>query len=389
MTSLLKYRYTILLFLALLANTIYYSFKGVVVVTDSITYLQYAQNLTRGILIPDRVIWYTGYCIFLAVFLKIGLGIKSIVFIQVILSSFSVLALQKATENFSKNSLLAFLSGFCYLLFLEVFQWNMYVLTESIFASCICFFLLFLSMYWMHKSNKDLIFSIFIALFIFWIRPLGIALLVAIGVFLFLEKMYTIMPKPVLYVFLGVFLALVLYLANTMLHDYALVENYITGEVIFNFSKIPNYLGHQYALVTLPNNLTFLKEGSTVSKALYFYVQNPIFSIKLALLKGFFFLSHTKPYYSTMHNICILVMLLPAYIGLVSFIKKNKSTIMSFVLVYLGCTTCIVMLTCEDWDGRFFMGILPFLCCFGYPYISFLRSFTAPYSIVKNKNITL
>jgi hypothetical protein len=357
-----KYRYVLILVFFCSIQFAVFQTHGIRIVNDSNRYMEYSHAIAYGDFYQEHNIWYFGFCGFMAVFFKLGLGIKSIILAQVLISACSVLLLQKAMEKLSGNVLASLVTCLAYLCFIEVSSWNFYILTESLFVSSICAFVYFLTHYTFSKHKFDLILTSLFALIVFWLRPIGISLVVAFALYLYVALLHNLLKN-----WQKIFLALTFSLAflvllTFMLSSFHLVENYATGEIVFGISRIPNYHGHEQILMEIPKDLYVPTQGSTLYKAIDFYVKNPVFGLKLLFLKAFYFLSHYKPYYSFWHNVHTLFLLIPAYIGTILFLKSaNYLALKTFVLSYIVFSTLIIMLTCEDWDGRFLMGLIPIL----------------------------
>lgn len=359
-----QYRYVFVLVFFCAIQFALYETQGIRIVNDSNRYMEYAHAIAQGDLYQDHNVWYFGFCGFMGLFFKFGLGIKSIILAQVLISACSVVLLQKAMEKLSGNVLASFVTSLAYLCFIEVSSWNFYILTESLFISAICIFLYFLTRYVHSKSKFDLLFTSFLALVVFWIRPVGISLVLAFALYLYLEHLHHRLKNWQRIGFILIGFVAFLFLLNLMLSTFHLVENYATGEIVFGISRIPNYQGHEQILMEIPRNLSVPTQGSTLYKAFVFYVKYPVFGLKLLFLKAFYFLSHYKPYYSFWHNLHTLVLLIPAYLGTLFFVKKYLNiAFRTFVVSYILINTLIIMLTCEDWDGRFLMGLLPVVFC--------------------------
>jgi len=110
-------------------------------VNDSHRYLEYAQEIGQGHFFQEHNIWYFGYCAFLAVFLKTGASITYIILFQISLSILSILLLAKAGELLFKSQFAALVLGSLILLYVNISDWNFYILTESLFISFICLLL--------------------------------------------------------------------------------------------------------------------------------------------------------------------------------------------------------------------------------------------------------
>jgi hypothetical protein len=353
-----------LIFLAV--NAFFYAQSGAVLVTDSMRYLHSAEQISIGNFYQKDEFWYYAYCLFLSIFLKLKLGHSVIVFAQIIISLVATLLLFRASQNFGFSKKIAFVSVLVYLLFFDLWRWNCYILTESLYASGVAIFVFFLSRLEQKRNMYNYAYCILLAICIFWIRPNGISLIFSFLMYTFFKETYFIRNNVLKYVSICIVVLIGFLVLNKMLGSYQLVENYQRGETIYNFSTIPTYRGHEFALLEIPNNLNIKAEGTTLEKAFWFYIQNPVFGIKLFSFKVFWFLTHTKPYYSVAHNLWCLLMLLPLYFGLIFHIIKSKNSPLNlFLILYFLSNLLIIGFSCEDWDGRFIVGILPFLFVFG------------------------
>jgi hypothetical protein len=81
-------------------------------------------------------------------------------------------------------------------------------------------------------------------------------------------------------------------------------------------------------------------------------------AVKLALFFG-----HVKPYFSLLHNAYIAIVLYPLYFfayRACRSVRFNRSALV-FLLSFVGVQGATVMVTTENWDGRFLMPALPFI----------------------------
>ncbi|WP_460891241.1 hypothetical protein [Rufibacter soli] len=128
---------------------------------------------------------------------------------------------------------------------------------------------------------------------------------------------------------------------------------YERGDLIYGYFGLTMNQFHQPQLP--PESLTQL------GQVMWFIAVNPVYFMGMALLKGFFFFIHAKPFYSIGHNIAILAYLLPVYsLAWIGWRKgplpaATKALLLTPVILQAGIT----MLTIEDWDGRWLYPVLP------------------------------
>jgi len=145
-----------------------------------------------------------------------------------------------------------------------------------------------------------------------------------------------------------------------MLNTFHLVENYLTGEIVFGISRIPNYKGHEQILLDVPKDLFIPSdEHSTLLKAVFFIINNPWYSLKLMFLKIIFFLSSYRPYYSIGHTVASAIFLIPSYYFILKEWKYLSASLKPFFFLVFILTIGIIMLTVADWDCRFIVTLLP------------------------------
>lgn len=327
---------------------------GLVEAVDSEFYLSNAQALSQGHLPTDRGLWYSSYSLFLAFVLGLGGTLTTVVLLQFLCSGIATFALYKVVYKLFQHHTIAFLAVLQYLLWFKIHQWNSYIYTESLFISfsVISFALLCFSKRPMHYILTALVIA-----FTLFLRPTGICLFIALcGYLIFIVSDKRKFSLPYLLPVSLIVLVLVLILVNTLLEEYIyyFIESYSKAELIY-----PNInLGFEAPLK--------LDKPSTAHAPLIqlfeFILYNPIYFIKLFLIKCLLFLGNAKPYFSWIHNTVIVVILYPMYACAVYGFKKmpwSKEDV--FMIIFILMQTLVVSMTSENWDGRFLIVILPFI----------------------------
>ena len=191
------------------------------------------------------------------------------------------------------------------------------------------------------------------------IRPTGIVMLLAFLVFVVSYTRQSLSPMLVIILFVlagGLLLAI-----NTMLYDYDLIATYAQGEIVFLAGKT------NYKELVLVANRPLTLPGPNMApllKPLVFFIDNPLYMLKLMALKAFYFLGRVRPYYSILHNVLLITLFVPTYIMTIWVLLRNsvpgKAT-KSFLVTYILGTLGMICLTVTDWDGRFFLPLIPML----------------------------
>lgn len=368
-----KYPFLFLVFLWIIAQFIAYYKFGIVSSVDTDLYVLEANTINNSSFPEGRSILYGSYILILAGLQFLNISVSFVVFIQVLFSGIALVCIYKITLSLSKNSFPSFIACLLYIICFKIHQWNMIIYTDSLFASCciISFYLLYFS-----DSVQNYIFTFSFILFTFFLRPTGIALLVAL-----FSYSYFIIPihKDVKTAIFVLLVTLTLLGLNFMMNYYigSFIESYAKAEIIY-----PNVS----LWIEKPTNLYIPSQKyPPLFQFIIFLTYNFFYVCKLILLKGFLFVIHAKPYYSFGHNIVIISFLIPIYYFAIKGIKSISSKpIQFFFLTFIGFQIVIVSLTSENWDGRFLLSILPFvfiLASFGMTH--FIINF--PFKFIKFK----
>jgi 4-amino-4-deoxy-L-arabinose transferase-like glycosyltransferase len=281
-----------------------------------------------------------------------GGSIEAVVIGQYVLSLVAVLALYRAAFILWDSTISAVIACMLFLGFIDISIWNSYVLTESVYTSFICFSIYCLVTINKGKvSNRFIALSIFVVLFTIFIKPTGIALLVGVAA-VFLTR---IKSRPIRIAVVSITSVLFIILVNRMLTTFVLVENYLAGEVIYAATDL---------VVERPTDLTNPSSSYPLLRVILFVVQNPLYWTKLFVLKVYYLLSHTRPFWSVAHNIFSLLVLLPSYFLFFRNARRADRNVLIFATSFLLVHILSVGMTSDDWDGRFLIPMLPVIFIF-------------------------
>jgi hypothetical protein len=359
-------------FFFIIINTFLFQKIGVKIANDSPRYLEYSNSiLTKNIFYNSHDFWYLSYIFFLTSIKLFTDNVSYIVLFQVVLSWFAVVVLYKSSLLLFKDYTIAFSTCVAYLSFIEISSWNFYVLTESFYSSIICFTIYSVIRTYNFPDFQNIILCFLLGLLSFFTKPTGIAIGIAIGSLIFYTYKKSILktPKYLLALISSLPLFLCFLLINNMLKTFILIENYLLGEIVYGVTTLPGL--QSISTLTIDVNIANLKipdkNLSPIVRMFLFFIENPIFNIRLASLKLFWFLVHCKPYFSHIHNIFIAVLLYPMYLFFgISLTKNTINNPIKLFLISIVIVNClIVSLTSEDWDGRFLMPILPAIFLLG------------------------
>jgi hypothetical protein len=366
-----NYKYFLLITLihSILSVALYYRY-GVKVVNDSRYYLESVSKFAEEGYIDGHSFWYFTYILFIYVLYTFFENPAWLVLIQNILTLGSVLVIFQFSYHWFGNRKGALFTSLGYLLFLEQLTWSFYILTEAIYAPVLCFVF-----YGLWRLDKGISSSwyfktlLFIALvFAFFIKPTGLALLIALGIAVFFRfRIWFSSYYHNLLTVWGSFIVLLL-LANQMLSSFILVENFALGEIVYGVTTLPQLSSGPYLIVIPPKNLYIPdKLESPLWRLFTFIIFNPWFMCKLFWGKVFYFVSHFRPYWSLIHNLFIVLTLYPTYYFFIKGLSFKEVLIhqRAFILSFVVAHILFIGLTSVDWDGRFLAPLYPLIFLIG------------------------
>ncbi|MEP2772828.1 MAG: hypothetical protein ABJH05_11815 [Fulvivirga sp.] len=363
--SIVKYPILIITVAYLIVSTFLFVSYGIKVVNDTHRYMEYAENLNQGIYIDQHNIWYVGYVLFLFVIQKISSSHEAIILAQYALAYVAVLCLYRTAFMLSNCKLTAVVAALIYCCFMEILTWCSYLIPEGIYISCltITFFLLVKSTRLASYIFPTSLFIIFTCL----IKPTGIALIGAILIGVTYKVGLLIKSRNVKILVSTSVCLLLLLLANRMLNTFILIENYVIGEIVYAITSLPNHPDIELLTLDIPKDIYVpSKDISPLPRLALFIINNPVFFLKLSLSKVAWFILHIRPYWSTGHNIFVMLFLMPLYyFSAVFIISEKRSSLKIFTFTFIIIHIITIAFTTVDWDGRFFMPLMPILIIFG------------------------
>jgi len=341
---------------------------GIKIVCDSPRYLNYADKLTEGMYFDPHNFWYFAYVVYVYVCNSISGGsVSLIIYGQYILNILAVFLFYKTIVLLYSKPKIAFLGTLFFITFYEISLWSTYILSESLYVSLLCFCFYFLTKLYLQKASKIDKCLGFCLLFISVLaKPTAVALLAAIlfsGLFLMLKKSKF---KVLNYCILALSVFLFFGLLEKMLTTFHWVDrDYVKGEIIYGTKGLVNYRKNLDGLFIVSKTKIKIpsKQLPEVIRLFVFVYQNSTYWFTLFFHKSFYFISHTRPYWSIYHNIFSILYLVVLYLCfLLALIKKNHSKlVLLFSFSFLLLQFCAVTFSTVDWDGRFLLPCIPLL----------------------------
>lgn len=335
---------------------------------DTWGYLEYANEIREnGVFFKPHWFWYIGYVLFVLVAQSIIPGLDGIILFQYVLSYCAIVALYYASINLYGKPKTAFLTCLWVLAFIMISFWNLFVYAESLMISLYCISFYFLSL--AYRGRLSLGKGILGAAVISWAilcKPTGVALLAGVGSIGIVWVWRSLASKAMRIAFSVLVAFGFVILLNQMLATFGIVAAYQNGEIVYNVHKLPEYASSLQLAV--PANLDLPSQDlQPISKILYLWAFNPIYSLKLFGTKLFYYLFYVRPYYSWLHNLLALALLLPMYWAFTKAIRSQSLGIYpkAFSLALVGCSALSVALLSDNWNSRFLMPVLPLVFLVG------------------------
>lgn len=398
-------------------NSLLYFNLGVSVDYDTERYLTYAKEIREhGIFFKPHDFWYITYPLFIILVTSIHDSFMAIVLAQICLSYFAMISLYFSAIRIFNNKFAAFLSSLWFLGFVMISFWNFWIYCESLLISLTCISFFFLIKWKSGQSNFfNLLLGIPIIIVAMLTKPTGIALLTAILVSFSYNLYFRNQDKlnlnsrniyqtakdsqslgysgkenkgffknsiSAFVIFIILFFGFLI-LLNKMLTTFTYERDYQLGEIIYNIHKLADQPYAKWLIINTPKNLYIPNQSwPPLVKFIALIFGNPWYSIKLFLVKLFFYTLYIRPYYSLSHNLLALAVLIPMYISAICIFRSRilKTDIKILILVYIGISTISVTFLTVDWNSRFLVPILPVLFLIGSEGISkwilnFLKSY--------------
>lgn len=328
--------------------------NGIVTGLEAAKYIEQAEKLIKFGKLSSNNFWLYSTEIFLIVLaLKLHLGFVGVVIVQLILNLFATWMFYKLALAFLKNTMLSFFATFVFIINVSYQVYNSYLFTESVFYSLsIIYSSYLLRLQIITKKNVLLIVLMLVLLSI--TRPTGILFFASTAVYIGFRFFTHISLLKRCIVFLSLII-LFLVITNFMLSaggslDFMLPfknENIICG-----------------VNTTENTNIKVLQNGNSLQGLVFYIVHNISQFLRLCREKTILFFGFTRGYYSTPHNVYLMIFFYPLYllsvVGLIkSLKKKDKTVIFFFIIIFLYWLT--VLLTCVNWENRFILTVTPFI----------------------------
>jgi Dolichyl-phosphate-mannose-protein mannosyltransferase len=354
---------TILLAVWLLVNLFILLQRGIYLQGESAKYIHQAHLFLETGRVETPNLWlYFLQIALIACCIKIHVGFYFVVILQILVNLAAMLSFYRTTASFFQNKNTAMAGTLLLIVNFPYQEFNSFLYTESFFYSLT----LILGCYLIRiktPTTRNLTFTILLAALICFTRPTGLLFLPPTFLYLLFVcyKNKDPFPKIALLAALSIGFLLLLDKALKSGGELDLMLPFREEQVICGVPTLPGSAHIQTAA-----------NGNSLFGLLYYVLHNPVQFIRLAALKTLAFFGLSRSYYSTRHNIYLLLYFqcihLAALAGIGYMIKRHTPAFCLF-FAFIALTWVAVMLTCDDWHNRFYLAISPFIILLSMPAI--------------------
>lgn len=283
-----------------------------------------------------------------------------VIVFQCVLSGFATAALYKASSKLFDDRMAGFFTAVIFLLWIDLLQWNLVTLTESLACSTGCF-VLYALVYFDGKAKWFFTLALLVAISLFT-RPTG--LLTLAGVCAFFAFYYRSLWKtsPVAMTAAGVSIAILgIWTGLTVLDQWDFTDQLARGNIVTYVDTVKD--GPLYDESLRMDTAGIVPPRDTQSnggKLFFFFLDNPWLSAKAAFLKVFYLITAVRPYYTKWHNAFLLVWMTVIYFFFFagwSIIRRNP--VVYFVSAVILLNGALIAISTVDWDNRFYVPMEP------------------------------
>ncbi len=342
----------------LLIQVGYLKIFGIVTTRESTKYIEECQYLLQyGHFSDNKYLFYSVYILIHIFFYKLGFEIVGVYLAHLLLNLLAAYFFFELNYRITHKKSIAFIAVLLLLMTQTFEMWTIYLYSESVYSSLIilfayCFFVL------NHQKKYNLILTTVLFILIIFSRPTGLLMIpVLASYFFFLLIEQTKYLKALL--FMSIITNAFFFLLN-----YAMCSS-----TTFDFMK-PFLENEVLCYIPTENTPALTKHtGSNSILNIFEYIlDNKKQFIYISYQKFISFWGLQRSYDSKAHNLYFSFFFYPIYllgvIGLFSLFTKEKKVAL-FIILLFTIYTLGVILTCDDWNNRFNIPLIPFIMLLG------------------------
>jgi hypothetical protein len=351
----------ILLVLWLLLNSFLLLHRGIFLHHESAKYIDQARLFLATGAPESANFWlYIVQILLIAFSIKFHLGFFFVVLVQLFFNLVALAFFYQTVRYIFGDARTAFAAAFLLLANYCYQEFNTYLYTESLFYS----FTLIFSCYLIRIRTltiKKVSAVIAMLLIICFTRPTGLLFVPPAFLYLFLVffRNMAAWKKTALLAGIGILFLFGLNLALGSGGGLDFMLPFRDDRIICGLPTLPAF----QPIKTAAN-------GNSLYGLLYYITHNTAQFLRLAGLKSAAFWGVARKWYSTRHNVYLIVFFGAIHLMTLTSLGywfRDNPNILCYLLSAIGLTWLTVMLTCDDWGNRFYLNITPFLIILAMP----------------------
>jgi hypothetical protein len=335
---------------------------GIVTEFEASKYIAEADNLVNHGTVSSSNFWLYSTQIFLiATAQKLHAGFMAVAIVQFFFNALATWALFRFAASVS-NKNTALVTSLLFVFTIPLQTVNCSLQTESLFFSFTILFSCYLLRLQQLSWKRFVLIFLFLVVICFT-RPTGLLWVPCTFLYLFF-RFFKALP-----VLIKIGITAVASIGFLFFLNMALGSG---GELDFMLPFRDESIICGVPTRSYPADINTSSDPNSIFGLIYYVTHNFDQFIRLAWLRSKAFLGLTRTYYSSGHNIYLILYFYPLYFLAVFSIRRWFKTnthllLYCFSLIFLTWST--VILTCDDWHNRFFLTIVPYIYILAIPAI--------------------
>jgi len=351
------------LLLWLLVNILLLTQQGIIITGEADKYIRMARYyLANGHLLTPNLRYYSIIIFLLAFCMKFHLGFFPVVAVQMLVNLSATLYFFNTIRKIFHSEGVALAGAILLLLNIPYQSFNTAVQSESIFQSLS----LLASCYLLQREQLRARHLIYILLFVVLLslsRPLGLLYIPAAFVYFYRTSLRHV----------GRIWRITFLVASSLAFLFVLDRAMGSGgEYDFMLPFQEEHIICGTPTLLHPLNFPVPGNGNSVYALIYYIFHHPGQFFRLALLKTMSFWGLYRSYFSTRHNLVLVLFFYPIVIMAALSLRRwrrQQPDRLIYLLTLILVTWGTVVLTCDDWNIRVFLSISPYLILLSSPFL--------------------
>ena len=323
--------------------------SNIVTINEAEKYINGANDIVYNNRFPFCYISYGSYVLFLALLFKLGFNYFGVYLVQLALNLVATIAFFKIVKTITGHPRTAYIAISIFILSYHLQQWNTHLFTESFMVSMLMIFW-YVFLYFNLKKVSGIICLSILFIILLFSRPTAILFLPGILIY-WIVRNKTIVKEAIKlkWIILSAFVLFILFCCFIQFEKRVLFSDLFIslqqGQTICG----TNY--YQEHFISIEQHNAFL--------------QNLTIFCKVSCKKLLLFYGVIRPFYSRSHNL-ILMAYYPIYpLALMGLIRNKINREHHYMmLTFILLINVLLIITCDSWEGRFIVPILPFIIVF-------------------------